>query len=293
MTSYAYRLWIAAPEIVVPVLCPVGFVACLFHEHWIAPLHHIDYLPGSRIHGHVNDVVKLLNIGAAKLYLCGVLEADFTRKRNIKEGVELLDSYRENFYVLEFLPFIHFDLDGGGFLRIGSSLSFFWKDYKYQEVWGDQKVYSPGWAHFGWERSWERSSFGNEFSFINFSEADLEIPAYEKWNLILSVDLWSHQVYRRTKRYYGNNISQEGVYSFHKSAERKNVLKESWFGGTFGLFIGRRLSLGLFLDLPVYYDKWFSTEINGQEGDYFKGLTDSQPMIRTPVGFWTMIIWRW
>ncbi|MFQ6108741.1 MAG: hypothetical protein ACE5L7_04225 [Candidatus Aminicenantales bacterium] len=239
------------------------------------------------------DVVKLLNIGAAKLYLCGVLEADFTRKRNIKEEVELLDSYRENAYVLELLPFLHFDLDGGGFLRIGSSASFFWKDYKYQDVWGDQKVYSPSWAHFGWERSWERSSYGNEFSFINFSEVDFEIPAYRKWNLVLSVDLWSHQVYRRTRRYYGSNISQEGIYSFHKSAERKSVLKESWFGGTFGLLFGRRLLLGLFLDLPVYYDKLFSTEISGEQGDYFKGLTDAQPMIRTPVGFWAMIIWRW
>lgn len=56
---------------------------------------------------------------------------------------------------------------------------------------------------------------------------------------------------------------------------------------------GRKLSLGLFMDLPVYYDKKFSTEIKGEEGDYFRGLSDAQPAIRTPVGFWAMIIWRW
>lgn len=239
------------------------------------------------------DVIKLANIGGAKLYVCGVLEADFVRKKNIKKDIELLDSYRENAYVFELLPFIHFDLDRGGFLRIGSSASFFWKGYKYQDIWGDQEVYSPSWAYFGWERSWERSSYGNEFSFINFSEANLELPVFERWNLILSMDLWSHQVYRKTIRYFGSNVSEENVYSFHKTAERKNILKESWFGGTFGFLFGRRLSLGLFMDLPVYYDKWFSTEISGEEGDYFKGLTDDQPAIRTPVGFWAMIIWRW
>ncbi len=107
------------------------------------------------------------------------------------------------------------------------------------------------------------------------------------------MDLWSHQVYRKTNRYYGRNSKEDGVYNFHRSAERTNVLKESWFGGTFGLFFGRKLSLGLFMDLPVYYDKKFSTEIKGEEGDYFRGLSDAQPAIRTPIGFWAMIIWRW
>jgi len=239
------------------------------------------------------DVFKLFNIGAAKLYLVGVLEMDKVRSRNINGDVELLDSYKEDAYMVEFLPFIHFDLDGGGFLRIGTSASFFWNGYRNQDVWGDQKVYSPSWAHFGWERSWERSSYGNSFSFINFSEANLEIPVFKDWNFLFSLDLWSHQVYRRTMRYYGNNQREESVYSFHRTAERKNILKESWFGGTLGLFFGKKLSLGLFMDLPVYYDKKFSTEIKGEEGDYFRGLSDAQPAIRTPVGFWAMIIWCW
>ena len=173
------------------------------------------------------DVIKITDIGGAKLYLCGVLEADFVRKRDIKKDVELLDSYRENAYVFELLPFIHFNLDGGGFLRIGSSASFFWTGYKYRDIWGEQEVYSPSSAHIGWEQSWEGSSYGDQFSFINFSEANLELPAFKSWNLILSVDIWSHQVYRKTTRYYGTNIRDENVYTFHKTAERKNVLKET------------------------------------------------------------------
>lgn len=239
------------------------------------------------------DVIKFMNIGGAKLYLVGVLELDMVRQRNVNEEVELLDSFKEDAYVVELLPFIHFDLDGGGFLRIGSSASFFWTGYKYQDVWGDQKVYSPSWAHIGWEKSWEKSSYGKSFSFINFTEANLELPVFRKWNLLMSMDLWSHQVYRKTNRYYGKNSKEDGVYDFHRSAERTNVLKESWFGGTFGLFFGRKLSLGLFMDLPVYYDKKFSTEIKGESGDYFRGLSDAQPAIRTPVSFWAMIIWRW
>lgn len=239
------------------------------------------------------DMFKVMTIGEAKLYLCSVLETDIIRSRNINEDVELLDSYRENAYAFELLPFIHFDLAGGGFLRIGSSASFFYDGYRYQDIWGDQKVYSQSWPRFGWESSWERSSYGNTFTFINFSEADMELPVFRSWNLLVSIDLWSHQVYSRTKRYYGLNQKEESMYNFHQTAERTNVLKESWFGGTFGLFFGRKLSLGLFMDLPVYYDQKISTEIKGEVGDYFSGLSDAQPAIRTPVRFWAMIIWRW
>ena len=239
------------------------------------------------------DVFKLMTIGDSKLYLCSVIETDIIRSRDINAEVELLDSYRENVYAFELLPFFHFDLAGGGFLRIGSSASFFFNGYRYQDIWGDQKVYRQSWPRFGWERSWESSSYGNTFTFINFSEADMELPVFRRWNLLISVDLWSHQVYSKTKRYYGQNQKQEGAYNFHRVAERKNVLKESWFGGTFGVFFGKKLSLGLFMDLPVYYDQKISTEIKGEEGDYFHGLSDAQPSIRTPVGFWAMIIWRW
>ncbi|MFQ5722244.1 MAG: hypothetical protein ACE5GI_07110, partial [Candidatus Aminicenantales bacterium] len=54
------------------------------------------------------DVMKITNIGAAKLYLCGVVEVDFIGKKYLREEVDLLDHYRENDYGLEFLPFLHF-----------------------------------------------------------------------------------------------------------------------------------------------------------------------------------------
>ncbi|MFQ5722118.1 MAG: hypothetical protein ACE5GI_06475, partial [Candidatus Aminicenantales bacterium] len=100
-------------------------------------------------------------------------------------------------------------------------------------------------------------------------------------------------VYAKTNRYYGKNVSEGDVYNFQQTAERKNILKESWFGGTFGLFIGHSPSLGLFLDLPVYYDKLVSTTIKGQDGRFFSGLSDAQPAIRQPVGFWALIVMSW
>lgn len=115
------------------------------------------------------DVFKITNIGSAKLFPCGVLEADFIRKNYTWEGVDLLDTYKENLFVAKFLPFLHFDISDGGFFRIGTSASFFWKDYAYREVWGSQEVYSHGWAYFWWEPYWERSSYGKTFTFINFT----------------------------------------------------------------------------------------------------------------------------
>jgi len=108
----------------------------------------------------------------------------------------------------------------------------------------------------------------------------------------MSLDVWSHQVFAWTKRYYGDNVKNAGSYDFVKEAERKNTLRESWFGGTFGLMAGKRISLGLFLDLPVYYDKNISTEIAGT-GEMFKGRSDTQPAIRKPVSLWALLVWRW
>ena len=239
-----------------------------------------------------SELFKITDIQEAKLFLCAVAEADFLRQNYLAGGTDLLDSYKENAYALELLPILHFDLDRGGFFRIATSASFFWKDYGYRDVWGDQEVYSPGWAHIGWETSWERSSYGHTFTFINFTEADLELPLVERWGFLMSLDVWSHQVFAWTKRYYGDNVKNAESYDFAKEAERKNALRESWFGGTFGLMAGKRISLGLFLDLPVYYDKNISTEIAGM-GEMFKGRSDAQPAIRKPVSLWALLVWRW
>lgn len=239
------------------------------------------------------ELFKIASIEGAKLFFCTVIEGDFLRQRNLMNGEELLDSYREKAYAAEFLPILHFNFDRGGFFRLGTSASFFWKGYGYRQVWGKQEVYAPGWAYMGWEKAWERSSYGRSFSFINFTEADLELPLIERWNFLVSLDLWSHQVFAWTRRYYGNNVSSSGgTYHFSKEAERNNYLRESWFGGTFGLMVGRRLAVGLFLDLPVYYDKYTTTKINGTSGS-FEGKANAQPAIRKPVCLWTLIILRW
>lgn len=109
----------------------------------------------------------------------------------------------------------------------------------------------------------------------------------------MSLDLWSHQVFAWTRRYYGNNVSSSGgTYHFSKEAERNNYLRESWFGGTFGLMVGRRLAVGLFLDLPVYYDKYTTIKISGTSGS-FEGKANAQPAIGKTVCLWTLIILRW
>jgi hypothetical protein len=239
-----------------------------------------------------SELFKMTEFEGAKLFLCVVTEGDFLRQHYLKEGTELLNFYRENAYDFELLPVLHFDLEGGGFFRIGTSASFFYKDYGNREIWGQQEVYSPGWTSLGWEASWERSSYGRTFTFINFSEADLELPLIERWNVLLSLDVWSHQVWSRTKRFYGDNVEENGAFRFTKEAERTNTLRESWFGGTFGLMAGKRLSVGLFLDLPVYYDKFIGTDVQ-IAGESFWAKANPQPAIRKPVSLWALIIMRW
>ncbi len=239
-----------------------------------------------------SNLFKILAFRNADFLCCVVGEGDFLKQRYLTEGTELLDFYRENAYAVEFLPIIHFSLDRGGFFRIGTSASFFWKDYDYRETWGKQEVHAPGWANFGWETSWERSSYGNAFTFINFAEADLEMPLLETWDLLLSLDVWSHQVFSWTRRFYGDNVADGDIYRFVKSAERENFLRESWLGGTFGLMAGKKLTVGLFLDLPVYYDKAVRTELE-KEGELFKASTNAQPAVRKPVSLWALIIMRW
>jgi hypothetical protein len=239
-----------------------------------------------------SELFKIAEIEGAKLYLCAVTEGDFLRQNYLKGGTELTDFYRENALALELLPVLHFDLERGGFFRIATSASFFYKGYGYREVWGDQEVYSPGWAYCGWEQSWERSSYGRTLTFINFTEADLELPLIDRWGLLASLDLWSHQVWSRTRRFYGTNVENNGTFDFAKEAERTNTLRESWFGGTFGAMVGKRLSVGLFLDLPVYYDKFVSTDLR-MAGESFNGKADAQPAVRKPVSLWALLIWRW
>jgi len=59
-----------------------------------------------------------------------------------------------------------------------------------------------------------------------------------------------------------------------------------------GLMAGKRLSVGVFLDLPVYYDKYTTTAISGVTGS-FEGKANAQPAIRKPICLWALIIMRW
>ncbi|MBD3414828.1 MAG: hypothetical protein GF421_10415 [Candidatus Aminicenantes bacterium] len=240
------------------------------------------------------DVFKFLQIGGAQFYMVALVEADFERNPYLWEDIKLEDQFIKNTYAAEVLPFVHFDLSRGGFFRIGTSASLIANNYSYKEIWGSQEVYSHGWATFDWEKPWERSSYGRSYIFTNFSEANLEIVAADKPHLAFRLDFWSHLALHYTDRFYGRNRSDgSGIYSFQQQAHRKNFLRELWMSGTFGFQIGRRISWGLYANLPIYYDPFQTTEITGNSGEYFSGVSNSQPQIRRPLQLQARIIVNW
>lgn len=240
------------------------------------------------------DVFKFLKIGKAKFYMVALIEADFERDPYIRDEVKLEDRYIKNTYGAELLPFIHFDLSDGGFFRIGTSASLIRNNYSYREVLGGQEVYSHGWASFDWEKPWERSSYGNSTILTNFSEANLEITAAHKPLVVFRLDFWSHLTFRYTERFYGRNASDgSGVYHFQQSAYRKNFLRELWMSGTFGFQIGKKFSWGLYANLPIFYDPYQTTKVTGENGEYFEGISNSQPQIRSPLRLHARIIFNW
>lgn len=224
----------------------------------------------------------------SKLFVVLVGEVDFVRNPFTKGDTVLLDSYREDTFGAEILPFLHFDLPAGGFFRIGSSVSLFRTNYRYIDVWGGQEVYSPGWAAFDWEPWWERSSYGHWWKFTVFSEADLEVVLIRQPRLLLLMDMWTHHNFVWTSRFYGKPEPSGEGYSFRVEAERRNFLKELWMGGTFGLMFGDDFKIGIFMDFPIYYDNYRTTEIEGEGGNYFKGISDAQPRVRKPVQVWVL-----
>ncbi len=239
------------------------------------------------------NVIKLGDLSDnARLFVVTFAEASFTRNHYTLNGEELLDGYRENDYEAELLPFVHVDLSKGSYIRAGTSISITRGNYKYWEVWGSREVTSSGWANYGWEQPWERSSYGNFWRFTVFSEVDLELMLSQDPALKLIMNVWTHHNYVRTKRYYGWTRSEGDNLYFYKSAERTTKLKEFWLSGTVGLMVGTRVSFGVFADLPVQYDNRLTTEINGDKG-YFKGVSDAQPKVRQPARIWAILSFGW
>ncbi len=238
------------------------------------------------------NVLKLKDFASGiKLFVVTVVEADFEKDPFTKEGTQLLDHYRQRSFGAELLPFLHFNLPDGGFFRIGTSVSLFRTSFAYREVWGSQEVYGSGWAAYDWERSWERPSQGHWWTFTIFSEADLEVVLKKSPRIVLLSDLWSHHNFRWKKYLYGWTRSSEGGYEFYTSAERNGYLREFWLGGTFGFMLGSSRKLGVFVDYPIYYDKYESTEVEGEKG-YFKGVSDAQPAVRQPLRIWLLVSFK-
>lgn len=237
-------------------------------------------------------VFSIKDLGSSKIFGVSVFEFDSLKERPVsKRGKEFLNSYNEKKLTGEFLPFAHFDI-GRGFLRFGSGVSLGYKWYDYTDIWGRQKVYQQSAAYYDWERSWEHSSFGNEISLISFSELDTELLLEKRFNSTLRLEVWRMITYYRTKRFYGNNIYDGESYNFFQTAERKNTLKEDWLGGTVGVLFGNKISVGIFMDIPVFYKKSVSTEVKGKTSEFFKGFRDFQPAVREPLKFWIMLVLR-
>jgi len=229
------------------------------------------------------DVIKIKKIGKGILYFTGLAEFDIENSPVFYKGVELEEKYSDKVYGFEFLPFIHFDLNDEGFIRIGSSVSFFKSHFEHTDVWGSQKVFSSGWTQFDWEEEWEQESYGNNFIFTNFSEMDAEIILNNRTGLKLISHVWSHLTVSSIKKIYGKNESgNEGVYNFIQKAQRKTYKQELWIGGTFGIQRGKKNIIGIFVELPLHYDLYLSTEVSGEEDKYFKGISNVAPAIRKP-----------
>ncbi len=222
----------------------------------------------------------------ARLFLVTFLEASFVRDHDKWLGEVLLDGYRENDYEAEVLPFVHFDLPKNGFLRIGTSLSVTRGSFKYVEVWGGREVYGGGWANYGWEEGWERPSYGSYWRIVVFSEADLEVGLSDSLRGLFH--LWTHHTFYFTKKYYGSTKSEGDVLRFEEKARRKSYLKEFWLSGTLGFLKQGPVSFGVFMDFPIQYDNYQTTEVSGDKG-YFKGAADPQPKVRKPVLMWLLI----
>ncbi len=221
----------------------------------------------------------------ARLFLVTFLEASFVRNHDRWMGEELLGGYRENDYELEALPFLHFDLPRNGFLRIGTSLSLTRGSFKQVDIWGGKEVIAGGWANYGWEESWERPSYGNFWRIVVFSEADLEVGLSESLRGIFH--LWTHHTFYYKKKFYGNTKSEGDLLRFEEKASRRSYLKEFWLSGTLGFLKEGPVSLGVFLDFPIQYDNYMTTEVKGTKG-YFKGKADPQPKVRKPVVLWAV-----
>lgn len=239
------------------------------------------------------NVLKIGDLSeSARLYVVTFLETSFTRNHFTLSGEELLDGYNENDYEVEMLPFVHVDLPGKSFLRVGTSISITRGNFKYKEVWGSREVYSSGWANYGWEVLWERPSYGNFWRFTVFSEADLELMLSQEPELRLILNVWTHHNFVRAKKYYGWTESVGDKLQFHESAKRSSKLNEFWLSGTVGFMFGDRIKIGIFADLPIQYDNFIATEISGENG-YFKGEADAQPKVRKPAMVWGIISLGW
>ncbi len=215
----------------------------------------------------VYDVFKLKKMRSGDLYVVFLIEGDFTKNNFTKNGLKLESAYNEKAFGGEVLPFLHFPLNRKGFIRIGTSLSVFFGNFEYNDIWGGQKTILPGWYYIGKDVWWQRPSYGNFLKITNFSEIDTEISLSNKTTLLLH--FWTHLTYTHTKKIYGDvEYNEENGYTFIKEAERKNTLKEFWLGGLFGIRIKGKPEIMILLNLPIQYDTSSTTTINEIENDY-------------------------
>jgi len=228
------------------------------------------------------DVFPVGHIGVGKLYVVAFLETDISKNPYTRYKKKIKAKYGENSYEVEILPFLHYDLSRGGFLRIGTSASFAYGKFKYTDIWDSEEVTLPGWVYYGWEEEWERPSYGNFLRFINFSEMNMEVRI--STNTLIISHVWTHLTFLKSKKIYGDTDYQEGEgYFFVKEAERKNFLREFWMGGMFGIRYEGPFEISLILNFPIQYDNALTTDVEGVDGRVFSGLSNPMPKIRRPV----------
>ncbi len=230
------------------------------------------------------DAFILKNCGDKKLYLVALIEGDFTKNNFTKNSIKLESGYEETTIGGELLPFVHFDLKEKGFIRAGTSISIFYGNYKYTDVWGGEKVILPGWYHLGEDVWWERPSKGNFWKITNFSEINAEILLSRNSTLIFH--LWTHLTYTYFLKIFGDTLySEENGYFFVEEARRNNKLNEFWMGGLIGIRVNKNPELMFVLNLPIQYDNSFYTNIKTTNNVKFVSFSDALPKIRKPIYF--------
>jgi|GEM_PF-906369 len=238
---------------------------------------------------------KILKLGQADLYLLGFAETQRSWINYVGAGdAERLDCIYEKKADFEIVPVVASSL-GKGFLRAGFDILWGWASLSNTDVWGRQRVYRESYPYTGWTPDWEKPGYANSFFIANLSEVDVEYPILQRPEIVLRLELFRMQQWTYTTGYFGENESSNGGYVFEENAVRQDKRKETWMGGSLGMWTGfGTVFAGFFVDLPITYHSVLDTKvIDNDEGETFSDSRSNFPAVQDPTRLRVIIGKRW